>query len=458
MGDVASNKYISPIFHEHLQTTFEHVNQLLEIDSFKEAKEILAALHHADLATYIENIPYKAIEQVLDLLGKDFKAEALVSLSSGGKQNVAEVLGIDRLAYFINLLDTEDAIEVMDDIPEDLKEATIPILSKEKQQQIIEGFTYPEDTAGRVMEKEFVVLRDDWNISEALDAFKKRSVDSDFYAAIVVNTKHKPLGCVLLCKMLKYPHNTLIKDVMETDLKIADTHTRLDELAYIFKQYALTVVPVVNKVGRLVGTISINNMIYIIEQQAEDEFMHFGGVSTHDMFYDLLSTVKHRFPWLFFNLITACITAVIINQFNSTIEQIVTLAAIMPIVASMGGNAGTQTMTVTVRSLHNKGLNYSSSFKIISKELFVCGINGVMLSIVGSLIILLTFSDVYLSVVFAAAVIISFLVAGFAGAFIPIFLSKLNIDPAAASGVFLTTLTDIVGFSTFLALAYFFLV
>ena len=458
MSDAVTNKYISPIFHEHLQTTFEHINQLLEIDALPEAREILASFHHADLATYIENCPYKTIEQVIDLLGKDFKAETLVSLSTGGKQNVAEILGIDRLAYFINLLDTEEAIEVMDDIDDDVKNATLVILSKEKQQQIIEGFTYPDDTAGRIMEKAFVMLQEDWTIAQALEAFKKKPLDSDFYAAIVVNHKQKPLGQILLCTLLQHPQSVLVKDVMGSDLKIADTHTKLDELSYIFKQYALTVVPVVNKIGRLVGTISINNMIYIIEQQSEDELMHLGGVSTHDMFHDLLSTVKHRFPWLFFNLITACVTAVIINQFSATIEQIVTLAAIMPIVASMGGNAGTQTMTVTVRSLHNKDLNYSNSFKTVSKELLVCGVNGIILAIIGSAIILLTFSNIYLSVVFGAAVIISFFVAGFSGAFIPIFLNKINIDPAAASGVVLTTLTDIVGFSTFLALAYFFLI
>ena len=458
MSDAVTNKYISPIFHEHLQTTFEHINQLIEIESFKEAKEILLSLHYADLATYIENCPYETTKQVLDLLGEDFKAEALVNLSSGGKQNVVEILGIQKLAHFIDLLEIEDAIEVMDDIEDDTKNEALAALSKEKQQQIIEGFTYPDDTSGRVMEKAFITLQEHWTVGQALDAVKNRALDNDFFAAIVVSSKLKPIGQVMLCSLLKHARNVPLVDVMDTDLKIADTHTKLDELSYIFKQYALTVVPVVNKVGRLVGTISINNMIYIIEQQTEDELMHLGGVSTHDMFDDLLSTVKHRFPWLFFNLIAACVTSVIIYQFSDTIGKFVTLAAIMPIVASMGGNAGTQTMTVTVRSLHNKDLNYSNSFKAIFKELFVCGVSGIILGTLGSEIIVLTFSDIYLSIVFGAAVIINFLVAGFSGAFIPIFLNRINIDPAAASGVFLTTLTDILGFGSFLALAYFFLI
>ena len=180
MSDAVTNQYITPIFHEHLQTTFEHINQLIEIDSLQEARKILASLHHADLATYIENCSYKTIEQAIDLLGEDFKAETLVSLSTGGKQNVAEILGVEKLAHFIDLLDTEEAIEVMDDIDDDIKNATLALLPKEKQQQIIEGFTYPDDAAGRVMEKSFIMLQENWTIGQALEAFKKKPLDSDF--------------------------------------------------------------------------------------------------------------------------------------------------------------------------------------------------------------------------------------------------------------------------------------
>jgi magnesium transporter len=440
-----TNRYISPVFHENLQTTFEHVNQLIDAKSFRQAKKILLNLHHADLATLIENSSYKNIEKILELLDTSFKPETLLSLSAGAKHDISEILSRKRLARFIDALEIEDAIEAIDDFADDIKNSILAFLSKDTQHHIIEGFTYPDDAAGRIMEKAFIMIQEHWTIGQAIDAVRHRALENDFYAAIVVNNKHKPVGQIMLCALLKHPRNVLVSDVMDKELKIADTHTKLDELSYIFKQYALTVVPVINKIGRLVGTISINNMIYIIEQQTEDELMHLGGVSSHDLFNDLFSTVKHRFPWLFFNLITVCITSVIIDQFNDTIAKFVTLAAIMPIIPSMGGNAGTQTMTVTVRALHNKDLNYSNSMKAIFKELFVCGFNGVILAVIGGAIILFTFSDMELSLVFGAAVIITFLVAGFAGAFIPIFLNRINI-------------TDMFGFSSFLALAYVFLI
>ncbi|MEY3197395.1 MAG: hypothetical protein RLZZ59_766 [Pseudomonadota bacterium] len=458
MSDITTNKYISPVFHENLQTTFEQVNQLIDADSLRQAKKILSGLHHADLATFLENSSYKNIEKIMRLLGDSFKPETLLSLSAAAKHEIAEIISTKRLAKLIDALEIEDAIEVMEDFVDEAKNSLLAMLSQEKQHHIIEGFTYPDDAAGRIMEKSFIMLQEHWTVGQAIDAVRQQALENDFHAAIVVNNKQKPVGMVLLCTLLRHTRSTSITEVMDKELKIADTGTKLDELSYIFKQYALTIVPVINKIGRLVGTISINNMIYIIERQTEDELMHLGGVSSHDMFSDLFSTVKQRFPWLFFNLITVCITSVIIDQFNDTIAKFVTLAAIMPIIPSMGGNAGTQTMTVTVRALHNKDLNYSNSIRAIFKELLVCGFNGVILAVIGGSIILLTFSEVQLSLVFAGAVIITFLVAGFSGAFIPIFLDKINIDPAAASGVFLTALTDMFGFSSFLALSYIFLI
>ena len=461
MTEVAPNHYISPVYHENLQSTFDHIYQLLDIESieaFQEAKEILLALHYADLTTLLENASYDAKSKILELLENNFKEEALVGLSCVAKENLAEILGIKKFAHFINLLGTEDAIEVIGDFQEELKNETLAALSKERQKDILEGFTYPDNTSGRVMEKNFITLQEHWTIGQATDAIRSSEFDNAFYAAIVVNSKNKPIGQILLSSLLKHKKTSVVQDVMDKDLKIADTHTPLDQLSYIFKQYALTVVPVTNKVGKLVGTISIDNMLYIIEQQTEDELMHLGGVSNHDIFHNFFSTAKHRFLWLFFNFITACITSIMIDQFRGTIGKFVTLAAIMPIVASLAGNAGTQTMTVTVRALHNKDLNHSNSMRAIAKEFVVSGFNGVILATIGSCLILIVFSDITLSIIFAAAVIISFLFAGAFGAFIPIFLDKIKIDPAAASGVLLTAITDTLGFCSFLTLAYFFLV
>lgn len=458
MSESNTNAYISPIYHENLHATFEHINQLIEIGSSDKAKEILVSLHHADLATFLENSDSDEQKSALELLGNDFKPLTLESLNVSAKEKVAEMLGPKKMAYFFELLDTEDALDIIYDFDDDLKEGILESLSEDKKRQVLEGLTYPDDSAGRAMEKNFIAFQEEWNISKCIDAIRDKSVSNDAAAAIVVDKRQKPRGMILLATLLKHPRNTVLEDIMDSDIRIADTHTDLEEISYIFKQYALTIVPVVNKAGRLVGSISINSMLYILEEQNETEIMYLGGVYNHDMFYGFFSTAKHRFPWLFFNLISACATALLIDLFHDTIGKFVTIAAIMPVVASMGGNAGTQTMTVTVRALHNKDLHYGNAFRAVLKEMMVSVFNGAALAMIGGAIILICFGNVNLSTIFAAAVVISFIVAGFFGAFIPILLDKIKIDPAAASGVLLTAITDMLGFCSFLGLAYLFLV
>ena len=234
-----TNTYISSVYHENLQSTFDHINQLIEIESLKEAREILLSLHHADLATFIENTGYDTQEQILALLENDFKEAALVSLSAGAKQRITDILGTKKFAHFVNLLDIEEAIEVIHEFEDDVKDEILSNLGQDKKQQILEGFTYPDNTAGRVMEKDFIMLQEHWTIGQSIDAIRHKSLTHDFYAALVVDNKQKPIGQIQLSSLLKHAHNIPVNSVMDKDLKIADTHTDLDQLSYIFKQYAL---------------------------------------------------------------------------------------------------------------------------------------------------------------------------------------------------------------------------
>jgi magnesium transporter len=245
---------------------------------------------------------------------------------------------------------------------------------------------------------------------------------------------------------------------MNHDFKVAETTTELSELAFVFKQYALTIVPVTNKQGKLVGSISIDNILYIVQEQTESGFLHLSGVNNSDISYNLLATTKSRFPWLFVNLITACLTSLIVNHFSDTISKLVILATFMPIVVSMGGNAGTQVMAVTVMALSNREITSSSSLRVILKEIYVCSLNGLLLAIIGIIFTYIIFWQLDLSIIFAVAVLFNFAMAGLFGSAIPIFLDNLDIDPATASTVFLSALTDAIGFLTFLLLAYIFLV
>ncbi|MFP3017950.1 MAG: magnesium transporter [Candidatus Tisiphia sp.] len=452
------SKNMLSVHQNQFDETFEHINNLLNNDEFGKAIEIMSNLHYADLADVLDNINQKTYKTILPLLQDTLKPETLVQLSVNSKPLIMQILGVQKSVQLINQLAIEDAVEVIEDFDDLTKEMILNNLKAEKRQQIIEGCTYPEDTVGRVIERNFVSFQEDWTVATAIDFIRHKHIAQDFHAAIVLDSKYRPIGSILLSTLLKHKGDKLVKDLMNPEFKITDVFTNLSELSFIFKQYALTIVPVVNKSGKLIGTVSIDSMLYIIEQQTEKDIMSLGGVYTQDTFYNLFYTVRHRFPWLFVNLITACMTSIIINQFSITISKLITLAAIMPIVASMGGNAGTQAMTVTVRALANKDIHHNNVLRVILKEIAVCGFNGSILALVGALLSLAMLSDPNLSLIFSIAVILTFLIAGLFGSVIPITLHYLNIDPATGSGVFLTTITDSFAFFTFLTLAYTFLV
>lgn len=449
---------IQPDHQGKLADQFEHITYLLNNDKTNNAIELLLDLHYADLADFIDNASKKHYHLIFPSIATKINPEVLACLSDGNKQRAIEAIGITKSAKLINRLDIEDSIEVIDDLDFELKKAIIEKLKAEKRRQILEGFKYAESTAGRILEKDFVAFKQHWTAGQAIDYIRRSNISADFHAAIIVSTRFRPVGTLLLSTLLKSPRNTPLEKLMNKEFKIAETITPIDELAFIFKQYALTIVPVTNRQGKLVGSISIDNMIYIIEEQTESEFMHLGGVNNSDIFSNLFASARHRFPWLFVNLVTACLTSLVINQFSGTIAKLITLATIMPIVASMGGNAGTQAMTVTVRALANREITSANTRRVISKEILLCMLNGALLSIIGIILTYLLFADMNLSIVFASAVLINFTIAGLLGSGIPILLNHFNIDPAAASGVFLTACTDAIGFFSFLGLAYFFLV
>ncbi|NRB10854.1 MAG: magnesium transporter [Rickettsiaceae bacterium] len=443
---------------DELEQVFENINYLIDNDKLDSAQEKLLSLHYADLADFLDNTNHKLYSTILSKIVDKLNPETIVCLNDSSKQPILESIGIKKSAEFINRLDIEDAIEVIENIDEELKQQIFGKLTAKKRQQIIEGFNYPENTVGRVLEKNFISFQVHWTVGQAIDYIRRSNISQDFHAAIIVNSKDKPVGNILLSTLLKSSRTKKLREIMNSEFKIAATSTELDELAFIFKQYALTIVPVVNKKGKLVGTVSIDNMLYIIEEQTESELMHLGGVNTSDIYDSFYVTAKQRFPWLFVHLITACANSLIINQFGATIAKLITLATIFPIVASMGGSAGTQVMTVTIRALVNREIISTNIVKIILKEILVCAVNGILLAFIGGIVSYLLFADSSLSTVFAVAVVINFTIAGLIGSGIPIFLNSKDIDPAAASGVFVNGLTDAIGFFSFLGLAYFFLV
>jgi magnesium transporter len=441
-----------------LDQQLEHINAFLHQRNLARASNLLLDLHYADLADFLDNLHHKEYKNILPIIADHLSPHVLLSLSDANKQPIIKALGVQASARLINELGVEDSIDILETLSPHLKQQIIDALDAETRQQILEGFKHPENTAGRILEKDFISLKEHWTVGQAMDYIKRSSVKTDFNAAIITDNAFKPIGTVLLSTLLRSNRTTPLIEIMSQHFMVAHLSTEIDEIAFMFKQYALTIVPVVSKQGKLMGSISINNMLYIIEEKTENEILNLSGINNGDIFHNLFLSAKNRFPWLFINLITACLTSTVIRYFDETISKLVALAIIMPIVASMGGNAGTQAMTMTVRAISNREINSLNSIRFILKEIYTCALNGILLSLIGGLVIYVLFHEVELSVVFGASILINFTLAGILGSTIPIMLNRFNIDPAAASGVLLTACTDTMGFFIFLWLSYLFLI
>ena len=449
---------ISPDRESKLAEEFEHIGFLINNNVLDEAKAHLLKMHYADIADFLDNTNHKIYQIILPYIADELDPETIVSLSSSSRQPAMEALGVERSASLVDKMYLEDAVEIIETLDDDFKEKILECVTLERKKQILEGFKYPEDTVGRILEKDFVVFHRHWTAGQAIDYIRRSNIEYDFHAAIIVDSRFRPVGNILLSTLLKIPRNAPIAELMNSDFKVADAFTKINDLAFIFKRYALTIVPVTNKMGKLIGSVSIENMVYIIEEQAESELLQLGGINASDIFDNLVETSKHRFPWLFVNLLTACGTSSIIGKFSDTISQLVILAAVMNIVASVSGNVGTQVMTVTVRALASREINQRNTNKAIIKEVLVSSLNGLLIATIGAGVIYGLFGNRDVCIVFSVAIFANFILAGLLGSCIPILMHTLKIDPATASGVFISTFTDALSFLIFLGLAFLFLV
>lgn len=458
MTITAENSPIPLSHKDYLDATFRNVRKLIHKKKIAEVRQMLSAMHAADLADFIDQSSNKIHREVIHILGKNLKAETLVWLSDQSKHSIEKIISYADLAKLVNELDAEDAIDTLEGFSNNTRDIIIDTLEHEKRHHIIEGLTHPEDSVGRIVEKHFISLHEHWTVGQALDYIRRNQFSQEFHAVVVADSKQRPVGTILLCKLMQSARNIAIQDIMNGDLKMVYSSTKIQELSYVFKQYALTIIPVVNKVGKVVGTVSIDNMLYILEQIAEGEVMHMAGLTEKDTFFSILKTSAVRFPWLFVNLLSACVTSMIINQFSSIISQLVALASIMPIVASMGGTSGAQVTTVTVKAISDKDITQANFARVVFKEIMVGVLNGLLLGAMASVAIYLLFHNWGLSLIFCIAVTVNFFIAGMVGSLVPIWFDRIKIDPAIASGVFVSATTDAMGFLIFLSLAYFFLV
>ena len=432
-------------------------NIISDVDSNKREKVTLFInkIHPADAADLLEMLSEEYRKKVIYMLSDKFPEEILPSMNVPILVSIIEYFQLDHLIKMLSALDTDDITYVLEICDEKLRKKILLGMPNDLKKLIKKSLNYAEDSAGRIMQTDYVSVPLNWTIGQVVDYLRRsKAVPDEFYALFAVDSRHVPVGTVPLYIAMRKNRDEKISEIMTTNPKIISVKDSRQDIAFIFDQYELTSAPVVDQRGRLVGMITIDDVVDLIREKADEDILKLGGVSGEgDLYLAAFKTARSRFGWLGINLITAIMASVAIAIFETTIEKLVSLAILMPIVASMGGNAGTQTLTVAVRAMATRELTSSNSFRIFGKEILVGLYNGLFFALLIGIITGIWFSDYLLGLIIAFAMLFNLILAGTFGAAIPIILSYFKIDPAVAATVILTTITDILGFVIFLGLA-----
>jgi len=430
------------------------VLQAVEDESQSALLAIFESLHEADIADILEQITAEDRRNVMRLWGDLVDGDVLTELEEGVRDEIMEEMSDDILAAAVKDLDTDDVVYLVEDLDQPQQEKLLGSLVDADRVAVEQSLSHSEDTAGRLMQREMVVAPQHWNVGQVIDFIRAADdLPEDFYNVIIVDSLVHPIGTVPLGRLMGSVRKVPLTELMHEDFRTIPVDQSSEDVAYAFNQYHMVSAPVVDRSGRLVGVITIDDAMVIQKEEAEEDMKRLAGVGDEGLSNTVWEITKLRFPWLAVNLVTAIAASFVIALFSDTIGALVALAVLMPIVASMGGNAATQTLTVTVRALATRDLTSANAVRIILREMLVGLSNGVAFSIVAGVIGYVWFDNGMLGIVLGMAMIVNMLIAGLAGILVPMGLEKLGADPAVASGTFVTTFTDIVGFFSFLGLA-----
>ena len=429
----------------------------LREDDKEHVRSLVLDLHYADMADLLERLDSEDRRLLVDAIRDEFNADVLPELAGEVRDEVMDALGFEDIAVALTELDSDDAVYVAGKLDPDERAQILARMPDDLRSTIEQGLAYGETTAGRLMQRELVAVPNYWNVGETIDYLRSaRHTPEKFYGVFVVDPRHRPQGMVELHQMLKAKRPVRMSDLIDPEIDLIAVDTDREEVAFLFRQRNLTAAPVVDKSGRLVGQITIDDVVDVIDEEAGQDILKLAGVRAKEdstLYRTIMSTAQSRFVWLVLNLGTAFLASSVIGIFEHSIEKLSALAVLMPICASMGGNAGTQTLATVIRSLATRELNSSNAFRVMWKELFVGSINGLLFAVITGLIAYFWFRDPLLGLVIGLAMVTNLIAAGIAGMSIPLILDKMGADPADSAVVFLTTVTDCVGFFTFLGLA-----
>lgn len=411
-------------------------------------------LHEADLAALIEALDPGERTGLIRLLGDDFDFTALTELDETLRVQILEALPPKTVAEGVRDLESDDAVTILEDLEPEEQAEILAELPPVERAAVARGLEYPEESAGRLMQTDFIAVPPFWDVGRAIDYMREEEdLPDEFYMLFVIDAAYHLVGTVALDRLLRSKRPMPISQIMETDVEAVKATDDQEDVARRFERYNLVAAPVVDDDGRLVGVITFDDIVDVIEEEAEEDIRRLAGVGDEETSDTIGYVARSRIPWLLVNVVTAFFAAAVIALFGGTIEQMVGLAFLMPIVASMGGNAGTQAMTVTVRAIATRDIAARTALRAVGREVLVGLINGIALAVIVGLAAGLWFGEVDIGGVIAIALIINILVAGLVGATIPLAFDRMGIDPAVASGVMVTAITDVTGFSVFLGLA-----
>ena len=431
------------------------------LDSSDRSKIIILTkdLSAADIADIINLIPRSEVGNFISFIESDFNPEILSELDENIREEVINLLGHSYVAEVLQKLETDDAVHVIEDLEEGDKKLILNKIPKIEREELELSLNYPEDSAGRLMSVDFVALNPNINVGEAIDFLRlDNDLPIEFYEIYLIDSSSQPVAAISLSNVIRSSREKSLKSLQSHELITISGEMDRELVAYQFERFDLVSAPVIDEVGKLIGVITADDIVEVLKDEAGEDIKLLGGVGDEDITDNVIQASKGRFSWLFINLITAILASMVIGLFDGTIEEMVALAILMPIVASMGGNAGTQTLTIAVRSLSTRDLIPLNYKRIINREILVSFLNGVLFALILGILSAFWFGNFALGGVLAIAMVLNMVVAGFAGIIIPLILNKLGIDPALASSVFVTTVTDVVGFFSFLGLAAIFLV
>lgn len=433
----------------------KEISDALDENRSEEVYAVLEEISIPDTAELLAKIKDEDRKELLSQYNDAFDPLVFTEINQELSKVCLTDMSADAVAEIISELESDDALLLIEPLEEDFQQEVINKLSNKTRIALEEGLSFPEESAGRLMRREMVAIPEFWTVGKTLDYLRKAkdTFPEEFFDIFIIDPFHHVTGEIPLSRLVRAQRSEKIKDLKTDEAHPVPATMDQEEVAHIFRRDNIVSAPVVDDDKRLIGVITIDDVIDVIDEEAQEDIMRMVGVTRGDLYRAVISTTSFRFRWLFINLITALLASLVISFFDATIEQIVALAVLMPIVASMGGNAGTQALTVAVRAIATHEVSDTNTWRVVWKETLVGTLNGLLFAVLTGILAGFWFQSFILSVVIALAMIVNMIVAGLFGAGIPIVLNKFGSDPAVSSTVLLTTVTDVVGFLSFLGLA-----